>query len=136
LGGARRTRPRALRLGHVADGRAGRRDVPRDRGSLMSRPGRRQCLLPDDAYPADPSTGAPMDEARRARVDDALVLLLAKHPVPQEPGTYVDGQGDRWVLDAEGGWTDHQGVRRDSRYTPIIAMFIDAAGPFVRVDEA
>ena len=58
-------------------------------------------LLPDDAYPRDPATGAPMPAEKRAKVDRRLHEL--QHTVPTEPGEYLDGKGDRWILDAEGG---------------------------------
>lgn len=93
-------------------------------------------LLPEDAYPADPVTGEPMPAEQRATVDRRLRELLEERPLPTEPGEYVDGTGDRWSLDAQGGWTDHEGVRRDARYAPIIALFVDRGGPFARVDDA
>lgn len=92
-------------------------------------------LLPDDAYPRDPVTGATMPARKRASVDRRIRELLRAHPLPTEPGEYRDGTGDLWTLDAEGGWTDHQGVRRDARYAPIIALFVEKGGPFVRIDD-
>ena len=99
------------------------------------RPQRTENLLPANAYPPDPSTGAPMPAARRANVDHRIRELLTAHPLPTEPGTYIDGQGDRWVLDADGGWTDNNGIHRDARYAPIIALFVDLSGPLVRVPQ-
>jgi hypothetical protein len=92
-------------------------------------------LLPDDAYPADPATGEPMPAEKRADVDRRLSELLEKHPLPTEPGEYVDGTGDHWILDAQGGWTDHHGMHRNARYAPIIALLINKGGPFIRIQE-
>lgn len=78
-------------------------------------------LLPEDAYPAE------VDQAGRDRVDAHLRERL--HTIPTVPGEYLDEEGERWVLDADGGWTDHRGERRPSAYTPILGMYEPFIGP-------
>ena len=80
-------------------------------------------LLPLDAYPAT------VDEAGRDRVDAHLRELLPT--IPTAPGEYLDNEGGRWVLDADGGWTDKHGERRPAEYTPILGMW----GPWVGVPD-
>lgn len=97
---------------------------------LFPRRFRQQDLLPGDAYPPDRTTGAPMPPRKHAAIDRKLRRLVKQHPLPTEPGEYLDATGDRWTLDAQGGWTDDDGVHRDARYAPIIALFVHNSGPF------
>lgn len=87
--------------------------------------------LPEDAYPDRPD-GTPMPPEKRAVVDQRLRDVA--HLIPVEPGNYVDGDGDYWRLDEDGGWTDHKNEKRDARYTPIIGLMIEAKGSFIRID--
>ncbi|WP_424863035.1 hypothetical protein [Streptomyces sp. MMS24-I29] len=82
----------------------------------------------------DRAPGAPTPADKRANVDRRLRELLQTNAVPTKPGAYLDSTGDRGRLDAEVGWTDHQGVWRDARYAPITALFIDRSGPMTRVN--
>jgi hypothetical protein len=84
---------------------------------------RAQRLLPLDAYPAT------VDEAGRDRVDARLREQL--DTIPTAPGEYLDNEGERWVLDADGCWSDHHGVKRPREYTPILGMW----GPWVGLPE-
>lgn len=93
---------------------------PRSAGAVESTGDR---LLPPDAYPDD------LDEAARARLDIFLGALAGL--IPDEPGTYLDGEGDPWVRDADGSWTDLHGVRRGPAHTPLLALF----GPWRRAGE-
>lgn len=72
-------------------------------------------LMSLDRYPDD------LDEAGRDRVDERLRRQL--HMIPTEPGVYYDNQGEPWVLDEDGGWTDHLGERRTSPDTAILSAF-------------
>lgn len=94
---------------------------------------RRTQLLPDDAYPINPVTGKPMTRQARRQLDARLRAMLPG--LPTEPGSYFDAQGDLWVLDTEGGWTDHQGVRKDARYAPVVAAMMLDAGSMPRTKE-
>ncbi|MFC7849333.1 hypothetical protein ACFUTU_12745 [Arthrobacter sp. NPDC057388] len=100
---------------------------------LFLRRFRRRDLLPGDAYPRNPVTGALMPADKRANIDRRLRLLVKQHLLPTKPGEYLDATGDRWTLDAQGGWTDNHGVHRDARYAPIIALFVHTSGPFTRI---
>lgn len=77
-------------------------------------------LLPLDSYPAT------LDEAGRDRLDKQLREQL--HTLPQEPGEYLDREGEAWTLDDQGGWTDSSGNRRPRAYAPVLSL----AGPFTR----
>lgn len=88
-------------------------------------------LLPEDAYPPL-EDGSPMPPEKRLRVD--LKLKTIQHLIPTVPGDYIDTDGKHWNLAEDGGWTDHHGEKRDSRYTPIIGLMIEAKGAFQKVD--
>lgn len=95
--------------------------------SLFNRPRKRNPnLLPGDAYPVE------VTAAGRARLDRRMRELLVAGAVPTVPGEYVDGTGDCWTLDEDGGWTDHLGERRDPEYNALIALF----GPMTPVQPA
>jgi hypothetical protein len=94
-----------------------------------------QTLLPADAYPNDPTTGKAMSDEKRTTVDRKLRALPTQYPLPTEPGEYLDGTGDHWVLDGQGGWTDHHGVHRDARYAPLLVLLVDKDGPLVRLED-
>ncbi|WP_285244021.1 hypothetical protein [Pseudarthrobacter sp. fls2-241-R2A-127] len=101
---------------------------------LFPRRLRQQNMLPGDAYPPERTTGAPMPARKRAAIDRKLRRMVKQHRLPAEPGEYLDTTGDRWTLDAQGGWTDAGGVHRDARYAPIIALFVHNSGPFTRIE--
>lgn len=78
-------------------------------------------LLPLEAYPNY------LTEEERDNVDARLRADFASIPV--EPGDYLDHQNDPWNLGADGVWTDLNGERRSTLYTPLVSLF----GPFTRV---
>lgn len=86
-----------------------------DADAATSAPQVADRLLPLDAYPEQ------LDENNRNRVDARLRELA--HLVPRRPGRYVDREGDPWVRDDDGSWTDCHGVRRGSAYSPLLGMF-------------
>lgn len=69
-------------------------------------------------------TARPMDQVENI----ARQLLLKEHTIPTEPGDWLDGEGDPWVLDVHGNWIDKNGHSRPQRFNIILA----AAGPWRR----
>lgn len=82
----------------------------------------RERLLPAIAYKARWS------EAERDRIDRILRRRLRE--VPTTPGTYADAQGELWMLDADGAWTDPKGVTMPKAYAPALV----AGGPWTRIE--
>ncbi|QNE48607.1 hypothetical protein F1C58_16230 (plasmid) [Glaciihabitans sp. INWT7] len=48
-------------------------------------------------------------------------IMLAK--VPTLPGSYLDGEGQRWSLDASGHWFDHHGHTESRRHNWLLGSF-------------
>ena len=82
-------------------------------------------LLPPQVYPDG------LDEARLDAIDAGLREKIAAGAVPAEPGTWLDREGDPWVLGADGSWTDATGKSRSVEWAPLIALF----GPWTRAPE-
>lgn len=70
--------------------------------------------------------------SRRSRrvVDDAIIERLPY--LPTVPGVWYDGEGDPWLLAADGSWTDADGVRRSAVHAPALALF----GPWTATPDA
>lgn len=80
-------------------------------------------LMPLDAYPPD------IDSWKRDELDRWLRPRIQK--IPTEPGTYADRAEERWVLDANGRWTDHHGEQRPASHSPLLSVF----APFRKVSD-
>ena len=67
---------------------------------------------------------------RRRRIDNTILELLPY--LPTDPGVWYDGEGDPWLLAADGSWTDADGVRRSAVHAPALALF----GPWTATPDA
>lgn len=52
--------------------------------------------------------------------------MSKNHPVPTEPGTYRDGDGELWVLKEDGHWFDSLGETRPLHFNG----FLSTIGPW------
>lgn len=69
-------------------------------------------------------TSRPMEQVEQI----ARQLVLKEHTIPTESGQWLDGEGDLWVRDEYGNWTDKDGTIRPQQYNILLASI----GPWRR----
>lgn len=72
-------------------------------------------ILPEDAYPEE------ITPERRKEVDRLMEELLPL--LPTAPGRYHDGDGDLWIKNEDGSWTDKFGETKSVEYSPVLTLF-------------